>query len=116
MPSKNQEQRLVDILENIQLVETFLGGRDWLTFSSDLRTIYAVTRALEIISEASRRLPAELKGRYPHIPWQRIAAAGNIYRHEYDSILHDVIWTTATMDLPPLPEAVNDMLDRMRRG
>jgi uncharacterized protein with HEPN domain len=41
-----------------------------------------VTRCLEIISEASRRLPESLKARHPEIPWKQIAGAGNVYRHD----------------------------------
>jgi uncharacterized protein with HEPN domain len=51
-------------------------------FKADLRTVYAVTRCLEIISEASRRLPDELKARHPAIAWRQMAAAGNVYRHD----------------------------------
>ena len=51
-------------------------------FARDRKTVYAVARALEIISEASRRLPDELKTRHPEIDWPAVAAAGNIYRHE----------------------------------
>ncbi|HEY0524017.1 MAG TPA: HepT-like ribonuclease domain-containing protein [Stellaceae bacterium] len=51
-------------------------------FVADLRTVYAVTRCLEIISEALRRLPDDLKARHPQIPWRDIAGAGNVYRHD----------------------------------
>jgi uncharacterized protein with HEPN domain len=59
-----------------------------------MRTIYAVIRCLEIISEASRRLPASLKKRHAHIPWQDIAGAGNVYRHDYEEISTTMIWNT----------------------
>lgn len=57
--------------------------------------MYAVIRALEIISEATRRLPGELKGRHPDIDWAAVAAAGNVYRHEYEGIDEALIWYTA---------------------
>jgi uncharacterized protein with HEPN domain len=57
---------------------------DFAAFVADRKTVYAVVRALEIISEASRRLPAELKDRHPEIDWIAVTAAGNIYRHEYE--------------------------------
>jgi hypothetical protein len=56
-------QRLRDILDNIDLVGTFTSGLAYTDFESDRKTVYAVIRALEI-SEATRRLPGELKGRY----------------------------------------------------
>jgi uncharacterized protein with HEPN domain len=61
MPSKNPSQRLTDIVENIQAIADFTAGLSFDDYVSDQKTIYAVTRALEIISEASRRLPDELK-------------------------------------------------------
>jgi uncharacterized protein with HEPN domain len=67
---------------------------------------YAVTRCLEIISEASRRLPDELKARHPAIAWREMAAAGNIYRHEYEDVAARRVWLTLTMSLPLLQEAV----------
>ncbi len=72
--------------------------------------MYAVVRALEIISEASRRLPEELKERHPHIDWFSIAAAGNVYRHEYEAVDEDLIWATITRSLPILRWAVDSEL------
>ena len=68
----------------------------------DLRTLYAITRCLEIISEASRRLPDELKARHPSIQWRDMAAAGNIYRHEYEDVAVRGVWDTLIYHLPPL--------------
>jgi uncharacterized protein with HEPN domain len=52
---------LRDIMHHIDLVSSFVAGFDTQSFRDDLRTVYAVTRCLEIISEASRRLPDDLK-------------------------------------------------------
>ncbi len=86
MPSKNPAQRLADILDNIDAIGAFSAELDLQAFRADRKTVYAVIRALEIISEASRRLPAELLLRHPEIDWPAVAAAGNIYRHEYDAV------------------------------
>ncbi len=63
---------------------------------------YAVTRALEIISEASRRLPDDLRARHAHLPWRNIMGVGNIYRHNYDAVQEEMIWETITYHLTPL--------------
>lgn len=68
MPSKPPTQRLRDILENIEAIETFTAGLDFPRFHGDRKTVYAVTRALEIVSEVSRRLPQ----RYPEIDWPAV--------------------------------------------
>ena len=57
--------------------------------------MYAVVRALEIVSEATRKLPHELKVRYPEIDWAAIAASGNVYRHEYEVVDESLVWYTA---------------------
>jgi uncharacterized protein with HEPN domain len=69
---------LRDLAHHIDLAESFTAGFDYETFVADARTVYAVTRCLEIISEASRRLPDDLKARHPSIAWKDMAGAGNI--------------------------------------
>jgi uncharacterized protein with HEPN domain len=102
MPSKNPAQRLRDILDNIEAIESFTVGLDLATFAGDRKSVYAVVRALEIISEASRRLPETMKEGYEEIDWTAIAAAGNIYRHEYEVIDEGLIWHTARRGLTML--------------
>ena len=87
MPSKNPGQRLRDIIDNIDLVAAFTAGLDYAGFGSDRKTVYAVVRALEIISEATRRLSDELKERYPEIDW---------------AIIHATVWLSA-----PAPESAS---------
>jgi uncharacterized protein with HEPN domain len=113
MPSKSPAQRLRDILENIDAIREFVAGADYATFAADRRTTYAVVRALEIISEAVRRLPPELTGRHPSIDWPAVAAAGNIYRHEYDAVDENLIWHTIQRDLEPLRNAIASELQNL---
>ncbi len=68
------------------MAEGFVGGMDCTTFKDDNLHRYAVVRCLEIVSEASRRLPNELKRRHPTIDWRAVAGAGNIYRHDYEDV------------------------------
>jgi uncharacterized protein with HEPN domain len=102
MPSKNPAQRLSDIIDNVDAIEAFIAELDFAAFRSDRKTVYAVVRALEIISEASRRLPIELLDRHPEIDWPAVAAAGNIYRHDYDAVDEAMIWHTARHGLAAL--------------
>jgi uncharacterized protein with HEPN domain len=93
---------LRDIAHHIDLALSFTAGFDYEAFAADARTAYAVTRCLEIISEASRRLPDDLKARHPAIAWRDIAGAGNIYRHQYEDVAAQQVWDTVQIDLPPL--------------
>ncbi|WP_245427214.1 HepT-like ribonuclease domain-containing protein [Roseiarcus fermentans] len=70
---------LFHIRDNIVLARHFVEGLDYERFRADPLRVYAVTRALEIISEASRRLPETTKQRHAGIPWPDIAGAGNVY-------------------------------------
>jgi uncharacterized protein with HEPN domain len=114
MPSKSPAQRLRDIVDNIDAIATFTAGLDLAAFSADRKTVYAVVRALEIVSEASRRLPTEFKDRRPEIDWPAIAAAGNVYRHEYEAVDEALVWHTVRHDLRALRSVSEAELDRLR--
>src|SRR4051812_31524307 len=105
MPSKSPAQRLLDIVDNVDAIYDFTARMDRDDFTADRRTLYAVVRALEIISEASRRLPAELKDRHSEIDWIAVAAAGNVYRHEYEGVDATLIWHTVRHSLMDLRTA-----------
>jgi uncharacterized protein with HEPN domain len=106
MPSDGCSAALLDIARHIDLAIHLTDGFDEARFTADLRTLYAVVRCLEIVSEASRRLPDDLKARHADIPWRNIAAAGNIYRHEYEDVSPRLVWETVRAGLPPLRDAV----------
>ena len=108
--SKDPDTALRDILHHIDLAERFVDGIDRESFLDDARTVYAVTRCLEIISEASRRLPTELKERHPGIPWKQMAGAGNVYRHDYEDVAARYVWDTVQRDLPALRTTIEQEL------
>lgn len=110
MRSDRVDGILLDILHHIDLAMEFARGLDRETFAEDLRTVYAVTRCLEIISEASRRLPEELKAAHPAIAWKQMAGAGNVYRHNYEDVAAHLIWETLLQALPPLKAIVESEL------
>jgi uncharacterized protein with HEPN domain len=112
MPSKQADPTpyLFHIRDNIVLATGFVDGFDYKRFCADPRTVYAVTRALEIISEASRRIPKAVKDRHPEIAWAEIAGAGNVYRHDYEDVRERLLWSTVHKDLPPLLAAVEEEL------
>src|SRR5207244_3000557 len=94
----------------IDLAAAFASGFTSATFKDDLRTVYAVTRCLEIISEASRRLPDDMKGRHPGIAWKQMAGAGNVYRHDYEDVAALRIWDAVQLALPPLRRVIEQEL------
>jgi len=70
----------------------------------------AVVRNLEIVAEASRHIPAELKDKTPQMPWREIADFGNILRHGYEGVNDPILWSTIERDLPALAAAVRSLL------
>ncbi len=112
MRSKSPFAALDDIKNNIELAYGFIEGLSFNEFQNDRRTVYAVTRCLEIISEASRRLPAGLKERHPDIAWSDIAGAGSVYRHGYQTIRDDILWRTIQQSLKSLLAVVEQELGR----
>ena len=114
MPSKPSDprKRLLDIRDNIRLARGFIGGLDYDAFRDNQLLFYAVTRALEIISEASRRLPDDMKARHPNIPWE-MAGAGNVYRHDYEDVRQRLVWGTVHVRLPALLATVEQELAKL---
>ena len=106
MPSNAASGALRDLERHIKLATEFVAGFDYEAFRDDTRTVYAVTRCPEIISEASRRLPEELKERHPSIAWKDMAGAGNIYRHDYEEVGEKLLWDTVQLALPPLRDVI----------
>jgi uncharacterized protein with HEPN domain len=105
MAKSSPVPRLTDIVEAIELIRGEMTGVTLQAFESDKRKRWLIERGIEIISEASRRLPAALKARHANIPWPKVAGIGNILRHEYELVAHDVLWHAVRDDLPVL-EAV----------
>jgi uncharacterized protein with HEPN domain len=112
MPSEPDSIRrwLNDIRHHIAVAQTFVERMSYDAFCADLRTTYAVTRCLEIISEASRRLPDELKARHPSIAWRAMAGAGNVYRHDYEDVAASFVWVVLQNHLPSLRIVVEQEL------
>lgn len=111
MLSDRERGALDDIVENIGLARTFVAGLDFPAFEADTKTVYAVVRCLEIISEASRRLTPAVRERHSSIRWGDIAGAGNIYRHEYKGVQTRTVWNTVHEALGSLEQAARAELD-----
>lgn len=111
--SSSPAPRLTDIIEAIELIRSEMAGVTLVAFEPDRRKRWLVERGIEIISEASRHLSEELKARHPEIPWPKVAGIGNVLRHEYEDVAHDVLWHVVRDDLPPLEQACREELARV---
>ena len=113
MLSETERDSLSDILFNIDLANSFARGFDYERFLADMRTFYAITRCLEIISEASRRLSPETKARHPDIPWRKIITTRNRMIHAYQDTEMSALWSVVSADVPALQVALQALLQRM---
>jgi uncharacterized protein with HEPN domain len=105
MPPSSIAPYLTDIIEAIGHVREKSGSTPLEAFKQDWEQQWIVQRGLEIVSEASRRLPDPVKARHPHIPWPKIAAIGNVLRHEYQQVSPPLLWEIVQDHLTPLEVA-----------
>ena len=102
---------LYDILECVAKIEKYVSGMSYDDFESDERTVDAVLRNLEVIGEAARHVPDQLRRMYPDIPWRKIVGLRNVVIHEYFGVDLEIIWEIITRDLPDLKNKIVSMLD-----
>ncbi len=101
---------LEDISGAIADAIKFVEGMDYNEFEQDKKSIYAVTRAFEVIGEAVKQLPPSLTGQYPNIPWKEMAGMRDKLIHNYFGVKLDVLWDTVKKELPPLKPQIDKIL------
>lgn len=99
---KRKSIQLNDILESIIKIETYTKGIDFDSFCFNEMMFDAVVRNLEIIGEAARNTPEEIKVKYPVIPWRQMIGVRNILIHEYFGIDNTIIWQIIKTNLPQI--------------
>ena len=101
---------LEDIVEAISKIRFFTTGLSLQTFSSDVKTFDAVIRNLEIIGEAIKGVPEEIRSIYPDVEWKKIAGLRDILAHEYFGIDVEIIWDIIQNKLPVLEGHIEKIL------
>ena len=112
-PKREVRDYLHDILQSIADIQTFITDMPFTQFAADRKTINAVVRSLEIIGEATKNIPAELRGLHPYLPWSEIAAMRDKLIHEYFGIDLEIVWETVRNDLAPLEGAIQKVLEEI---
>ena len=102
---------LRDIDASIESIEKFIQGMTFDQFLNDDKTSSAVIRKFEIIGEASKSIPEELKKKYPQIPWKDIAGMRDKLIHAYSRVDLSLVWKTILKRLPELKSFINDFLE-----
>jgi uncharacterized protein with HEPN domain len=112
--TKSPLMRLGHIRDEITNLLPLFTGVDYSTFASSYSMVRTTERAILIIAEAVKALPADLTTRYPEIEWHAIRGIGNILRHEYERVETEVLWQVVTRSLPQLAPVIERMIDDLK--
>ena len=101
---------LNDINEAIERIQGYVKDLTFEEFSKNMLVIDAVVRNFEIIGEATKHIPTEIKKDYPLIKWKEMAGMRDKLAHEYFGVNIEILWKTAKNRLPTLKPLVNELL------
>jgi uncharacterized protein with HEPN domain len=104
---------LKDILAAIESIEGFIAGMDLDTFQVDDKTNSAVIRKLEIIGEAVKQIPDEIRQEYSQIPWKEMAGMRDKLIHFYFGVDYHLVWKTITERLPHVKQDIEKVLQNV---
>ena len=103
---------LEDILEATRKIKMYTGDLSKATFLEDEKTFDAVVRNLEVIGEAVKKLPADLRAKHTVLDWKKIAGLRDILIHEYFGLDGEIVWDIVQNKVPALDREVRKMLNQ----
>ena len=103
---------LDDIIEAAKRIEKYTKGLTLEKFKRDNLIVDGVVRNLEIIGEAVKNIPANVKNKHPDIEWKKIAGLRDILAHEYFGIDIDILWDIVENKLPDLKKEISCLLKK----
>ncbi len=109
--NKEKGVYLEDILESIDWIMEYIEGIDEEAFTGNQQLQDAVVRRLEIIGEAVKGIPEEVKEGNPDVPWRKIAGLRDILIHSYSNVNTARVWKIIEDDMPALRARVADIVD-----
>jgi uncharacterized protein with HEPN domain len=109
---RDPRERLRDIIEAIDRIEKY-ASRGRAAFDADELIQTWIIRHLQIIGEAARLIPDDIRATAPDIPWPKITGMRHVLVHDYFGIDHDLVWAVVEHELTPLREATVTLLSRL---
>ncbi|MFA5343632.1 MAG: DUF86 domain-containing protein [Kiritimatiellia bacterium] len=107
---------LMDLIEAIDKIEQFAEAPAYEDFEKDEKTIFAVIRALEVMGEAAKKIPAGVRNQYKQVPWKQMAGMRDKLIHEYFGVNIRVIWKTVKEDIPLVKPIIEQMVRDMQQN
>ena len=102
---------LEDILEATRKITTYTGSLSKTAFLEDEKTLDAVIRNLEVIGEAVKKLPEDLRAQHSGVEWKKIAGLRDILIHEYFGLDAEIVWDIVRNKVPALDREVRTILN-----
>jgi len=104
---------LTDIVETSQKAFSFIEGMTFEEFEGDEKTVFAVIRALEVVGEAAKNVPEEIRQMAPDVPWRAVAGMRDKLIHDYTEVELRIVWTTVQVDLPDFVTRIHAVLGQL---
>jgi uncharacterized protein with HEPN domain len=104
-----------DILEAMRRIEEFITSLSFEEFQADDKVKSAVVWKLVVIGEATKNIPAQIRDRYPHIPWSSMARMRDRLAHGYFTVDDEIVWKVVKEELPALRPHIEEVYERERR-
>jgi len=111
MPDKDWRVLVQDMIDHSRYARAHAAGLDEAAFVADLKTVHAVTRCVEIIGEAARSIPQDIRDRSPEIPWSQIVGTRHILAHHYGRVDELILWALLDDGLAKLEASLQRLLD-----
>ena len=111
MTKRDYRLFIEDILESMSMIGEYIEDMDYHHFLVDRKTIDAVIRNLEIIGEAARNIPEEIRNVYPAVPWKKMIGLRNIAIHAYFGIDLEIVWRIVSTNIPDAKTEITKLLD-----
>lgn len=108
--SRNISVYIRDILQNMCDAEEFIQGMDYEQFVTDKKTLNAVLRSIEVMGEATKHVPNDLRTRYPAVPWKEMAGMRDKLIHEYAGVDVETVWLVIRDRIPAIRPMIEKVL------
>ena len=109
--TRNVALYLKDMLQNMLDAEEFIRGLSYDQFAADKKTFNAVVRAIEVIGEAAKNVPDEIRRRYPLVPWKQMAGMRDKVMHFYFGVDREAIWLAVKESIPAVKPIIAQIVE-----